>query len=175
MSLNFELSEIMHLASQAIMSDSEDVKRIALADILQEVRHFLQRESTMDRLDRDLNPPLAEKVEAAAHTPRNYKRQRISYPEGLATTIEKEGRKLVGVIIKTEQANLDDDYPFKYYADVYENGDLLFSINSCTHGKAFMAHVLSDAMYGAAMQLTHVMRNRKNRKARRDAAKKGAI
>ena len=33
MSLNFELIEILHLASQALMSDDDTVKRIALGDI----------------------------------------------------------------------------------------------------------------------------------------------
>lgn len=41
--LNFELAEIMHLASQAIMSDDQDVKRLALGDIADAIASILPR------------------------------------------------------------------------------------------------------------------------------------
>lgn len=186
--LNDIFCGIAHLAVQALVTDDGAVKRQALADIVDATSAACEKPLSDARLTEaemheaateepsafDRHPPLPAHVithdEPAPEAPRKYTRNRISYPDGLALTIERDGRKLVGVISSSSASVGDDEYPFKYYADVYENGDLLFSINSCPRGKSFLEHVLRKALHGAAMQLTHHARNRQNRKARRAAA-----
>lgn len=95
-----------------------------------------------------------------------YRRKRINYSGGSVNQITKLGRKLVGVVRKTEESISDEDYPIHYYAEVFEGDELLFAIDNCKRGKSFLEGVVRGALRGAILRMTHSMRFRANRKAR---------
>ena len=99
---------------------------------------------------------------------REVSKQCIKYPGSVVIEYKKMGRKVVGVINGTEQSQIGDGYPFKYYADVYLDDHHVFAIEECRLGRWKLEGVLRAALYKLLMDATHSMRYRQNR-----AMKKG--
>ena len=161
---NETLTEIMHLAAAALIARDPGIERIALGDIAEVLA------KAMPPADGRADCPHSAAPTAPTAAPQPYKRNRIGYCDGAVLSIEKGNRKLVGVITRTDESFDDETYPYKYFAEVFEGKELLFSIDSCRRGKAFFEHALRGALKGAVLQLTHAQRVRANRNAARKAA-----
>ena len=98
-------------------------------------------------------------------------KQPVSWPEGYAIEMEKNGRKIVGVITESGMYLDDDTYPYRFGATVYDGEDILFSIDSCSRGISFQKNVLISAMHTAINILSHMRRYRANKKAKKGGAK----
>lgn len=122
---------------------------------------------------RPMGQPLPERVvvhdepaaESADEPSNKTTYQHIKHPYGSAIRVTKCGRTIVGVIEETIAHANNADYPYAYYATVYEGDRIIFSIESCAYGLYFQRRVLKAAMYEAIMVMTHRIRNRENRKA----------
>lgn len=99
---------------------------------------------------------------------REVHKQIIKYPGSVVIEYKKMGRKIVGVINRTDESLTNEGYPFKYYADVYLDDLHVFSIEECRLGRWKLEGVLRAALSKLLMDATHDMRHRQNR-----AMKKG--
>lgn len=90
----------------------------------------------------------------------------IKWPEGFTYEIERNGRKLVGVIQECGAYLEDETYPYRFFATVYEGTDIVFSITSCARGLYFQKKILKSAMHEAVKILSHCRRLRANKKAK---------
>lgn len=123
---------------------------------------------------RQMGHPLPERVvvhdapaaESAAEPSNKTSHTHIKHPYGSAIRMTKCGRTIVGVVEETIAHANNADYPYAYYATVYEGDRIIFSIESCAYGLNFQLSVLKAAMYEAIMKMTHSIRHRANRKAR---------
>lgn len=115
-------------------------------------------------------PHDAPAAESAAEPSNKTSCTHIKHPFGSAIRMTKCGRTIVGVVEETIAHVNDADYPYAYCATVYEGDRVLFSIESCSRGLYFLRSVLKAAMFDALMKMTHIIRHRANRKARRAAA-----
>ena len=95
----------------------------------------------------------------------------IKWPEGFTYEIERNGRKLVGVIQECGAYLEDETYPYRFFATVYEGNDIVFSITSCARGLYFQKKILKAAMLEAVMLLSRKRRWRANRAAKEGGAK----
>ena len=98
-------------------------------------------------------------------------KQPVSWPEGYAIEMEKNGRKIVGVITESGMYLDDDTYPYRFGATVYDGDDILFAIDSCSRGISFQKRVLKSAMIEAIQIMSHMRRYRANKKAKEGGAK----
>lgn len=121
--------------------------------------------SFLEKLNRQCEPKLLEYKPTLG---REVRKQCIKYPGSMVIELRKLGRKVVGVINRTDQSLTDDGYPFKYYADIYLDDLHVFSIEECRLGRWKLESVLREACRALIMTATHNMRNRQNR-----AMKKG--
>ena len=94
----------------------------------------------------------------------------VVWPEGYAIEMEKNGRKIVGVITESGMYIGDDTYPYRFSATVYDGDDILFAIDSCSRGISFQKRVLKSAIIEAIQILSHMRRYRANKKAKKGGA-----
>lgn len=94
------------------------------------------------------------------------KAKAIKHPGGFALQLEKDGRKIVGVIERVTDSLTDETYPYKYIATVYEGERVIFAIDTCPFGLALFRKILKGAMNNAIIAMGHSRRNRRNRAAR---------
>ena len=96
----------------------------------------------------------------------------IKYPDGFTVELEKNGRRIVGVIERVLDSLTDETCPYKYIATVYEGDEIVFSIDTCPFGLCTFRAILKGAMSCAIMRMTHGVRQRQNRVKRAAAAAK---
>lgn len=115
---------------------------------------------------------LAKKMQSEAEAVNKNKtvKKPVSWPEGYAIEMEKNGRKIVGVITESGMYLGDDTYPYRFGATVYDGEDILFAIDSCSRGISFQKRVLKSAMSEAIQILSHMRRYRANKKAKEGGA-----
>ena len=121
--------------------------------------------------DQDIINEGFDGVEPGQDTTNKKVKKSIKWPEGFTYEIERNGRKLVGVIQECGAYLEDETYPYRFFATVYEGTDIVFSIDSCARGLYFQKRVLKAAMHEAVMSLSHMRRWRVNRAAKEGGAK----
>lgn len=116
-------------------------------------------------------PPGADGVKPGESTKNKTVVKSIKWPEGFSVAVEKNGRKIVGVIQECGAYLEDETYPYRFLATVYEGNDIVFSITSCARGLYFQKQILKAAMREAVMLLSHMRRWRANRAVKEGGAK----
>ena len=101
---------------------------------------------------------------------REVRKQCIKYPGSVVIEYQKMGRKVVGVINRTDQSLTDEGYPFKYYADIYLDDMHVFAIEECRLGISKLHSIVRAACYQTLMKATHNRRNSQNRKLKKGGA-----
>lgn len=158
------IAEVIHTACQAELVYDEEIQRKALGDIYETIGKVL-------KLPADASSPAGREARPVRKNPTTKKC--VKWPEGFSVEVEKNGRKLVGVITESGEYINDSSYPYKLGATVYEGNDIVFSIDSCARGLAFQRKILIGAMRNAIMYLTHSRRYKKNKAVALAAAKEG--
>lgn len=150
--LNSHLTEIFHLASEALVAADEAVKRQAIGDISCAIASILPVDHAAGGKPAPRRP--------GGCPGRKTAHRAIAWCEGYVCSCERQGRKLVGEVERESD---------EWRGRIFDGDEVILEVSSACRGKNLVSVAMRGAMHEMCMCLTHMRRYRQNRAARRRA------